>query len=132
MESRRIEILPSFQQAYDTLAPDLQQRVEEALVHFSERSADNALRPELKNGFENVWSIRIGSRYRAFYKKLRDSDGAIFCMFHIGHHDDYRQLKKLSSRVTSTTHVNISGSPGQSISVSLRTHANPSTKTPKR
>jgi mRNA-degrading endonuclease RelE of RelBE toxin-antitoxin system len=132
MEARRIEILPSFQQAYDTLAPDLQQRVEEALVHFSERSADNALRPELKNGFENVWSIRIGSRYRAFYKKLRDSDGAIFCMFHIGHHDDYRQLKKLSSRVTSTTHVNITSSPGQSISVSLRTHANPAAKTSKR
>ena len=132
MQARRIEILPSFLQAYDTLAPDLQQRVEEALVQFSERSADNALRPELKNGFENVWSIRVGSRYRAFYKKLRDSEGAIFCMFHVGHHDDYRQLKKLAGRVTAATQVNVSVSPGQSISVTLHTRSGEQAKPGKR
>lgn len=132
MQTRRVEILPSFQQAYDTLEPDLQQRVQEALVHFSERSADNALRPELKNGFDNVWSIRIGSRYRAFYKKLRDADGAIFCMFHVGHHDDYRQLKKLASRVNVSTQVNVSAGPGQSISVKLQTRSVDMSKQNKR
>lgn len=132
MQARKIEILPSFLEAYDALPSDLQQRVQDALVNFSERSADNALRPELNNGFDNVWSIRIGSRYRAFYKKLRDSDGAIFCMFHIGHHDDYRQLKKLSSRVSSTTQINITGSPGQSFSVSLQTRVGDAVKKPKR
>ncbi len=112
MQARRVEILPSFEAAYDALAPDIQERTRDALVHFAERSADNSLRPELKNGFDNVWSIRITKGYRAFYKKLRDSEGAIFCMFHVGHHDDYRALKKLAARVS------ITAGPGQSVGVS--------------
>lgn len=98
------------------LAPDLGLRVAEALVHFTERSADNALRPELKNGFDNVWSIRISKGYRAFYKKVRDSEGAIYLMFHVGHHDDYRALKKLASRVS----VSISTAGKTSVQVTMR------------
>lgn len=104
MQPRKVEILPSFEAAYDALPQDVQERTQDALVHFSERTADNSLRPELKNGFDNVWSIRITKGYRAFYKKLRDSEGAIFCMFHVGHHDDYRALKKLSARISVTAH----------------------------
>jgi len=117
MQARRLEILPSFQAAVEALAPDVRARVAEALVHFTERSADNSLRPELKNGFENVWSIRISKGYRAFYKKLRDSEGAIYLMFHVGHHDDYRALKKLASRVT----VSISTSSKAGMQVSVQT-----------
>jgi mRNA-degrading endonuclease RelE of RelBE toxin-antitoxin system len=102
MNHRRVEILPSFEDAYLSLSYDLQQKIQETLVQFSEKTADNSLRPELKNGLQNVWSIRIKKGYRAFYKKLRDKDGAIFCFFHVGHHDDYRLLKRLSVRVLTT------------------------------
>lgn len=102
LQPRSLEILPSFEEALGALPTDIQLRTREALVHFSERSAENALRPELKHGFDNVWSIRISKGYRAFYKKIRDSEGAIFCMFHVGDHDDYRALKRLSSRITVT------------------------------
>lgn len=98
MEPRRIEILPSFEEAYHSLDQKLQGKVRNALILFSERSADHVLRPELKNGLDNVWSIRITKGYRAFYKKIRESGGAIYCMFHIGRHDDYRILKQLSKR----------------------------------
>ena len=133
MQPRRIEILPSFEAAYDALPPDLQQRVQEVLVQFSERTADNALRPELKNGFDNVWSIRVTSRYRAFYKKLRDSEGAIFCMFHVGHHDDYRVLKKLATRVTVTAQMSAAGaSSGRSaLRIMLQTRQGGAAKPPK-
>ena len=57
MSHRRLELLPSFEHAYVGLSIDIQKRVEEALVQFSEREADNSLRPELKNGFNIVWSI---------------------------------------------------------------------------
>lgn len=102
MQARRIELLPSFDEAYDGLPQDVQMKTQEALAHFTDRTADNSLRPELKNGFDNVWSIRISKGYRAFYKKVRDSEGAIYCMFHVGHHDDYRLLKRLSSRISIT------------------------------
>ena len=52
------------------------------------------MRPEQKNGFDNVWSFRVGRGYRVFYSKERDSEGAIFRLFHVGHHDDYRVIKK--------------------------------------
>jgi mRNA-degrading endonuclease RelE of RelBE toxin-antitoxin system len=100
MQPRRLEILPSFERSFETLPLDVQKRLTEVLAHFSERTADNALRPELKNGFDNVWSIRVTKGYRAFYKKLRDSEGAIYGFFHVGHHDDYRILNKLASRVS--------------------------------
>ncbi|OGG50977.1 MAG: hypothetical protein A3F84_24255 [Candidatus Handelsmanbacteria bacterium RIFCSPLOWO2_12_FULL_64_10] len=134
MQHRRVEILPSFQEAYDALSSDVQERVSEALAHFTERTADNALRPEMKNGFDNVWGIRVTNRYRAFYKKFRDSDGAIFCMFHVGHHDDYRVLKKLAARVSFTTQVRGSGAPsGQDgLRVTLQAHYGGAAKPPKR
>lgn len=99
MQKRRVEITPAFEDAYLTLSPQLQERVVAALSNFSEMTADNALRPELKNGFDNVWSIRISKGYRAFYRKLRDKDGAIFYMFHVGPHDDYKLLKRLAVKV---------------------------------
>ncbi len=129
MQPRRVEILPSFQESYDALSPDVQERVREALVHFTERTADNALRPEMKNGFDNVWGIRVTNRYRAFYKKLRDSEGAIFCMFHVGHHDDYRVLKKLAARVSITAQVRTTG---QDVRVTLQTQHGGAAKPPKR
>jgi mRNA-degrading endonuclease RelE of RelBE toxin-antitoxin system len=116
MQPRRLEILPSFEHAYDELPIDVQKRTQDVLALFTERTADNALRPELKNGFDNVWSIRITKGYRAFYKKLRDSEGAIYCLFHVGHHDDYRILNKLASRVS----VSINAGKG-GIQVSIQT-----------
>lgn len=118
MQPRRVEILPSFEAAYDALPPDLQERVRETLVQFADRSADNALRPEMKNGLENVWGYRITNRYRAFYKKLRDSEGAIYCMFHVGHHDDYRVLKTLANRVSVT--ITQSGGTGGGLRIVLQ------------
>jgi len=124
MQPRRVEILPSFEEAYQSLPPDIQERVQDALAHFSDRSADNSLRPELKNGFDNVWSIRISKGYRAFYKKLRDSEGAIYGMFHVGHHDDYRALKKLSSKVSISAHIQSgAGQRGHSIQVVVKGRA---------
>lgn len=128
MQPRRLELLPSFVAAVDELAPDLGQRVTEALVHFTDRTADNALSPELKNGFDNVWSIRISKGYRAFYKKLRDPEGAIYRMFHVGHHDDYRALKKLASRVS----VSITTSGQGGLHVSVKTGSGKTTKPKKR
>lgn len=120
MQPRRLEILPSFEQSYVALPKEVQDRTLDVLAQFSERTADNALRPELKNGFDNVWSIRITRGYRAFYKKMRDSEGAIFCMFHIGHHDDYRILNKLASRIS------VSLNPGRrEISVVLQRSGQP-------
>lgn len=116
MQPRRIEILPSFEQSYGELPQDVQKRTQDVLALFSERTADNALRPELKNGFDNVWSLRVTKGYRAFYKKLRDSEGAIYCLFHVGHHDDYRILNKLASRVS----VSVNASRG-GIHVSVQT-----------
>lgn len=105
MQPRKLEVLPSFEQSYGELPLDVQKRTQDALALFTERTADNALRPELKHGFDNVWSIRITKGYRAFYKKLRDSEGAIYCLFHVGHHDDYRILNKLASRVSVSINV---------------------------
>lgn len=119
MTPRRVELLPSFEVAFESLSPDVRARVVDVLAQFSERTADNALRPELKNGFENVWSIRVSKGYRAFYKKLRDVDGAIFCMFHVGHHDDYRVLKRLAARIDLSTVSGSDRSTTQSISVKV-------------
>lgn len=99
MPKRRVEITPAFEDAYLALSPQLQDRVVAALSSFSEMTADNSLRPELKNGFDNVWSIRVSKGYRAFYKKLRDKEGAIFYMFHVGPHDDYKSLKRLTVKL---------------------------------
>lgn len=124
MQLRRVEILPSFEEAYQSLPSDIQERVRDALTHFSDRSADNSLRPELKNGFDNVWSIRISKGYRAFYKKLRDSEGAIYGMFHVGHHDDYRALKKLSSKVSISAHIQAgAGQQGHSFQIVMNRQA---------
>jgi len=119
MVPRRVELLPSFEVAFESLAPDIQARVVDVLGQFSERTSDNALRPELKNGFENVWSIRVSKGYRAFYKKLRDADGAIFCMFHVGHHDDYRVLKRLAARINLNAFTARDGGKTQSVSVKV-------------
>lgn len=86
--------MPSFLEALEELPADLQEKVTNAVAHFVDRTAENSLRPEQKNGFDNVWSFRVGGRYRVFYSKERDSEGAIFRLFHIGHHDDYRIIKK--------------------------------------
>jgi mRNA-degrading endonuclease RelE of RelBE toxin-antitoxin system len=125
MQPRRVEILPSFTSAYDELAPEIQQRVRETLAHFSERTADNSLRPEMKNGLDNVWGVRVTKGYRAFYKKLRDKEGAIYCMFHVGHHDDYRVLKNLSSRVS----LSISVPANQNVQVTVQARQTPAQTT---
>lgn len=127
MQPRRLEILPSFEQSYSELPLDIQKRTQDVLALFTERTADNALRPELKNGFDNVWSIRVTKGHRAFYKKLRDSEGAIYCLFHVGHHDDYRILNKLASRVS----VSINAGKG-GIQVSVQTSHPPSAPAPKK
>lgn len=119
MTPRRVELLPSFEVAFESLSPEIQARVADVLAQFSERTADNALRPELKNGFDNVWSIRVTKGYRAFYKKLRDAEGAIFCMFHVGHHDDYRVLKRLAARISLSAVGGQDGRNNQSISVKV-------------
>lgn len=106
MQQRRVEILPSFTAALRELAPDIQRRTEDVVVHFVERTAENALRPELKNGFDGVWTFRITNRYRAFYLKDRDPEGAIFRLFHVGHHDDYRVIKNRIPRMQVTVTMN--------------------------
>lgn len=135
MQPRRVELMPSFDEAFDDMPGDIQQKTVEALEHFADRSADNALRPELKNGFDNVWSIRVSKGYRAFYKKLRDSEGAIFCMFHVGHHDDYRILNSLASRVSisiNTLAKNVQISVNASAHLSGKKTGQPAKKTIRR
>lgn len=109
MQPRRIEILPSFEAALKDLSPDLQEKVEEALVKFVDRSADNALRPEPKRGFDGVWSFRVSKGYRAFYVKERDFEGARYHLFYVGHHDDYRMVRKRVPRITISIRSNRKG-----------------------
>lgn len=107
--------MPSFAAACESLDPKIQEQVVKALAYFSDHTADNSLRIQMKHGLENVWGFRVTKGYRVFYKKLRDKDGAVYCLFHVGHHDDYRALKTLSSRVT----VSLTSSGSQTVKVSF-------------
>ena len=107
MTPRRIELLPSFQEAYASLPVRMKERVEAAIAHFVERDAENSLRPELKHGFEGIWSFRINQGYRVFYAKERDEEGTVFRLFHVGHHDDYRSLKR---KVGALVRIEVRGS----------------------
>lgn len=98
MNNRRIKILDDFMLCLRDLPDDIVQGTKVALKQYIERSAENSLRPEYKNGLD-VWAIRITKGYRAFFMRHKDDNGRIDVFFHVGPHDDYRSVKRLRPRL---------------------------------
>jgi hypothetical protein len=90
MKPRRILFAAGFDKAFRDLTPGLQRQVREAIRDFRSRSAENALRPERKQGLHGIWAFRVTSGVRVFYSQKKDADGTYSELFHVGPHDDYR------------------------------------------
>jgi len=61
---------------------------------FVERTAENSLQPERKQGLAGIWAFRVTSSIRVFYEQKSDADGAYSELFHVGPHDDYRTISR--------------------------------------
>jgi hypothetical protein len=72
--------------------PELQTQIIRAVEHFTNRTAENSLRPERKQGLEDVWAFRVTSGVRVFYRQAKDGKGTYSELVHVGPHDDYRTI----------------------------------------
>jgi hypothetical protein len=70
------------------------ERAVEAIQHFIDRTAENALKPEKKEGLKGIWAFYVTVSIRAFYTQKRDGDGAYSELFYVGQHDEYRTIKR--------------------------------------
>jgi hypothetical protein len=92
MNPRRLYFAKGFDKAFRNLTPDLQRQVRQAILHFRERSAEHALRPERKSGLQGIWAFRVTRGLRVFYFQKRDAQGTYSELIHVGPHDDYRTI----------------------------------------
>jgi mRNA-degrading endonuclease RelE of RelBE toxin-antitoxin system len=99
MEPRRILLLPSFEAALRDLTPEQREATREALRHFRNRTNENALQVERKSGLKGIWAFRVDGGIRAFFVQGKDEAGkTVSRLFHVGHHDDYRTVKRRKPR----------------------------------
>jgi hypothetical protein len=92
---RRIVAAGSFGLAVRDFPLDQQDRIQEAVKKFCDRSAENALRIERKIGL-HCWAFRVPgvSGVRVFYVQRADERGRFSLLFHVGPHDDYYTVKR--------------------------------------
>jgi hypothetical protein len=84
----------SFNKALRDCPPELQRQIIEAIGYFIRRFAENALRPERKQGLTGIWAFRVTSGVRVFYTQEKDGHGTYSELFHVGPHDDYRKVDR--------------------------------------
>ncbi|QJE72967.1 hypothetical protein HHL28_07595 [Aerophototrophica crusticola] len=92
MTPRRVRFRPSFLHARKKLTPSQQAAVDTAVQHFINRSNENALRVEYKQGLD-CWAFRVNSGWRVFYVLVKEMDGKVSELFHVGPHDDYDTVR---------------------------------------
>ena len=100
MRPRRISFAPGFDRSLRKLSQEDRERAIEAVRHFIDRTAENSLRTEKKQGLKGIWAFRVTDSIRAFYVQSRDGEGVYSELFYVGQHDEYRaiQRKKPSAR----------------------------------
>jgi hypothetical protein len=98
MRPRRIRYRPAFYEALQALTPELRNATMEAIGAFIQRSREQALRPERKQGLSGIWTFRVTSGVRVFYVQEADEDGRVSTLFHVGRHDDYRTIVRRRPR----------------------------------
>ncbi len=94
MRPRRVKTAPGFDRALRELPPNVREQTIRAVRHFIDRTAENSLQPERKQGLRGVWAFRVTSGVRVFYVQKRDGEGAYSELFHVGPHDDYRTISR--------------------------------------
>ncbi|HZK91723.1 MAG TPA: hypothetical protein VFC56_16400 [Stellaceae bacterium] len=72
--------------------PNFNSKVIDAIQHFANRSAENALQPERKMGLGGIWAFRVTRGVRVFYTREKDEQGAYSRLIHVGPHDDYQTV----------------------------------------
>lgn len=92
MRPGRVRYTPGFQKALRNCPPELQTQVIRAVEQFINRTAENSLRPERKQGLEGIWAFRVTGGERVFYRQAKDDKGTYSELFHVGPHDDYRTV----------------------------------------
>jgi len=75
-----------------------QEQAEMGIARVINRTAENALKIERKGGLLGIWAFWVTLGIRVFYTQKTDSDGRYAELFHIGHHDDYRIVKRKRPR----------------------------------
>jgi mRNA-degrading endonuclease RelE of RelBE toxin-antitoxin system len=76
MRPRRVRYTPDFQKALRNLPPELQTQVIRVVDHFINRTAENSLRPERKQGLDGILAFRVTTGVRVFYQQAKDDKGA--------------------------------------------------------
>ena len=94
MRPRRFVISPGFDRALRRLTAAERIATQEAVRHFRDRTAENALRIERKSGLLGIWAFRVNNDLRVFFLQRTSSDGRYAELLHVGHHDDYRTIKR--------------------------------------
>jgi hypothetical protein len=92
---RRIVAAASFGNALRDFPPDQQDGIRDSVQKFRDRTAENAIRNEVKTGL-SCWAFRVPSvaGVRVFHVPRTDANGRYSLLFHVGPHDDYRTVKR--------------------------------------
>lgn len=94
MQPRRVVLTARFGIALRTLTPDEIKSVRKAIEHFRNRTAEHAIQARPKVGLD-CWAFRVpGTGIRVFYDPKKDDRGRYAEFFHVGHHDDYRTIRR--------------------------------------
>jgi len=91
---RRVVLTTRFGGALKGLSADEIKKVKQAIEHFINRTAEHAIQARPKTGLD-CWAFRVpGTGIRVFYTPEKDDRGRFAELFHVGHHDDYRTVKR--------------------------------------
>lgn len=94
MRPRRVKTAPGFERAFRELPAALREQTIAAVRRFIDRTAENSLRPERKQGLQGIRAFRVTSGVRVFYVQKTDTEGSYSELFHVGPHDDYRTVSR--------------------------------------
>jgi mRNA-degrading endonuclease RelE of RelBE toxin-antitoxin system len=94
MRPRRVRYASGFQKALRDCPPELQAQIIRAVEQFINRTAENSLRPERKQGLDGIWAFRVTGGVRVFYRQAKDAQGTYSELVHVGPHDDYRTISR--------------------------------------
>ena len=94
MQPRRVVLTARFGEALKRLSISEIKMVRKAVGHFINRTAEYAIQARPKAGLD-CWAFRVpGTGIRVFYVPGKDDRGRYEELFHVGHHDDYRTVKR--------------------------------------
>jgi hypothetical protein len=94
VQPRRIILTARFGKALGALTANEKAMVKKAISHFINRTAEHAIRARPKHG-SDCWAFRVpGTGIRIFYDPKSDDEGRVSELFHVGHHDEYRTIKR--------------------------------------